>query len=150
MCAYPLSVGCREGEDRLNLLNAIAAVVTVASFFLAAWQHRASRRAIRTERERIALQAERLDTALRAAISNSETADLIVQRAKENDATTAELQNIARILRMNSALLARQLQQEQQLLSGWTFGQLMDSSTSASSDPASSLLPPPTMNGAPD
>jgi hypothetical protein len=106
----------------VNVLNVIAAIATCAAFLLAAWQFFTSRRKEATERERIALQRERLRTASIAAFAGAEGMDLIVQRTKDDDVTLAEIQNIARVLRRNLVLLGHQLEQEDRLLKGWEFG----------------------------
>ncbi|MFJ5267114.1 hypothetical protein [Streptomyces sp. NPDC088358] len=117
---------CGRGRT-LNWINAVAGVVTIASFLLAAWQFRTTQRAQRTERERIAQQRERLQTAVSAAVAGAEAANLIVQRSKDEFVRPEELGNIARITRMNLALVARQLQEERSRLSNWQFGQLVTS-----------------------
>ena len=111
----------------MNALNAVAAVATVAACLLALWQFMDSRRAVQTERERIAEQKERLRTALSAAKAGAEAADLIVQRAKDETVTVDELQNIARMSRRHLALLVHQLEDERSLLAGWKFGRLTTS-----------------------
>ena len=95
-----------------NVIAAISAVIAALGLFLAAIQFTSSRQRIRTERERLAQQEERLQTAYSAARMGIESADLIVQRAKDKDATLAELQNIARVLRGSLAILAKQLDTE--------------------------------------
>ena len=122
-------------------LNAAAAIVTVASFFLAIWQFLASRRARATEREKIAQQRERLRTAVSAAVAGAEAADLIVQRSKDSSATPAELASIARIARMNLTLVARQLEDERALLAGWQYGRLTTSSPASAAVPSGSTSP---------
>ncbi|MER7490564.1 hypothetical protein ABTY20_32725 [Streptomyces sp. NPDC126497] len=115
----------------MDWINAVAGVVTIASFLLATWQFRTARRVQRTERERIAQQRERLQTATSAAVAGAEAANLIVQRAKDPSTTIAELQNIARLARMNLALVARQLEEERSRLDGWQFGRLVTSGPGA-------------------
>ncbi|MFF7176407.1 hypothetical protein ACIP8U_25965 [Streptomyces pseudovenezuelae] len=117
---------CGRGRT-LNWINAVAGVVTIGSFLLAVWQFRSTQRAQRTERERIAQQRERLETAVSAAVAGAEAANLIVQRSKDEFVTPDELGNIARITRMNLALVARQIQEERSRLSNWQFGQLVTS-----------------------
>jgi type III secretion system FlhB-like substrate exporter len=114
----------------MDLLNAVAAVTTCAAFLLAVWQFLTSRRKEATERERIALQRERLRNAAYVAASGAEAADLIVQRSKTQDVTIGEIQTAARMLRRNLSLLADQLQQEDRLLSGWRFGHFLMQSLS--------------------
>jgi type III secretion system FlhB-like substrate exporter len=122
----------------MDVINLMAATATVAAFLLAIWQYAQTRRKEMTERERVALQRERLRMAIIAAVSGAETADLIVQRSKDSTVTVAELQNIARVLRGNLGLLARQLEQEERLLGEWKFGQFyMQSQRRSDSDEAS-------------
>lgn len=115
----------------MDALNAVAAVVTVAAFLLAAWQFWVARRIEQTERERIAQQSERLRTAEVVAVAGAEAADLIVQRGKDPAVTVAELQSIARVARLNLGLLARQLEAERSILAGWQVGRLTTSSAPA-------------------
>jgi hypothetical protein len=103
----------------VNLLNGLAAVATVVSLLLAVWQFLAARHIKQNERERIAQQHERLRTAVSAAIAGAETADLIIQRGKEEGVTVQELQNLARTMRLQLSLLARQLEYERSILGEW-------------------------------
>jgi hypothetical protein len=96
-----------------NVIATISAVIAAAGVFLAAIQYMENKRRTRTERERLAAQEERLRTAVAAAQVGSQSADLIVQRAKEPDASVTELQNIARILRGTLKVLAEQLSDEE-------------------------------------
>jgi uncharacterized protein HemX len=95
-----------------NVIAAISAAIAALGLCLAAIQFTNGRQRTRTERERLAQQEERLQTAFSAARVGIESADLIVQRAKDKDATLAELQNIARVLRGSLAILAKQLDTE--------------------------------------
>lgn len=119
----------------MGALNVAAAIATVASLFVALWQYLVARHAKLTERERVIMQRERLRTAVAEAMQGAETADMIVQRAKEQDVTIEELQNIARIIRGNLTLLTKQLMYERSLLAGWRVGHLMKS------DPPPDALP---------
>ncbi|HEX8630239.1 MAG TPA: hypothetical protein VF755_18940 [Catenuloplanes sp.] len=126
----------------MDVVDIIAAVATCLALALAAYQYLETRRVRTTERERIAFQRERLRTALAATVVGAETADLIVQKGKQDDATIAELQNMARILRGNLAVIARQLQGSEQMLQGWEVGRL----SMMSEPPRNPQLP----GGAPD
>jgi hypothetical protein len=95
-----------------NVIATISTVIAGAGVFLAAIQYLENKRRTRTERERLAGQEERLRTAVTAAHVGSQSADLIVQRAKEPDVSVTELQNIARILRGTLEVLAEQLSDE--------------------------------------
>jgi len=106
----------------MDYINIIAAIVTVAAFVFAIWQYIDSRHRAATERERIAMQRERLRGASSTAVACAEAANLIVQRGKNSDATTVELQNIARVLRGSLLLLGRELDREDHILGIWEFG----------------------------
>ncbi|GAA0967579.1 hypothetical protein [Actinocorallia libanotica] len=111
----------------MNPLAGAAAVITICSFLLALWQFLDARRTRQSERERIAGQSERLQTAVAAAIGGAETADLIVQRARAG-ATVTELRTIAKTMRVHMELLARQLEREHSLLEDWEPGRMTRSS----------------------
>jgi hypothetical protein len=95
-----------------DIIALVTTVVAVLSLCLAALQYIDGRRRVRTEREGLAAQRERLRTAVTAARIGAGTADLVVQRAKAADVTTVELQNIARTLRGSLHILASQLEDE--------------------------------------
>lgn len=97
-----------------DLIATISAVIAALSLAVATFQFLETRRRGRDERDRLAAQEERLRVAVGVASAGAESADLIVQRAKDRDATKAELQNLARLLRGNLALLAEQLYAEGQ------------------------------------
>lgn len=118
----------------MDSLNLAAALATVAAFLLALWQFLGARHRAQTEAERIALQRERLRNSARVAIASAEVADLVVQRTKDPNVTMPELQNIARTLRMNLSLLAKQLGQEDRHLANWHYGQLIQSSQEVTKD----------------
>ncbi len=95
-----------------NIIAVVSAVIAAVGVAVAVIQYTEGKRRVRSERERLAAQEERLRTAVTAATLGMESADLIVQRAKEDDATLPELQNIARVLRGALAVLAEQLNDE--------------------------------------
>jgi uncharacterized protein HemX len=105
--------------DTSDIIAAVSAAIAALGLALAALQFISGRQRIRTERERLAQQQERLRTAVSAAYVGMESADLIVQRAKEGDATLLELQNIARVLRGSLAVLSRQLDDESNQIAEW-------------------------------
>jgi hypothetical protein len=90
----------------------VSAAIAALSLFVALLQYLDVRRRGAAERERLAQQRERLRTSVSAATMGVLTADLMVQRAKEDDATLVELQNLARVLRGNLNILATQLDDE--------------------------------------
>jgi len=79
------------------------------------------------EEERVASQKTRLQLAVATARSNAEVANLLVQRSKDAEVSPAELGNVGRILRGHLSLLAKQLENEDELLSNWSFGSLLSS-----------------------
>jgi uncharacterized protein HemX len=95
-----------------NVIALVSAIVAALGLCLAATQYVEGKHRTRTERERLAAQRERLRTAVTAAKVGAATADLVVQRAKDANVTTAELQSIARTLRGSLLLLASQLENE--------------------------------------
>jgi hypothetical protein len=107
----------------LNIFNVVAGLASIVGFGLAAWQFQHARSRAANERVKVVMQRERLDSAFTAAISAAQGADVMVQRAKAESATVAELQSIARVLRGNLLLLSRQLEQEKKIVDAWNFGQ---------------------------
>lgn len=102
-----------------NTIAAISAFIAALGLVIAFMQFRDKRRAAETEAARLAQQQERLRTAASGAMAAAETADTIVQRAKEGDATVSELQSMARVLRQTVSLLASQLSDEDQEVKAW-------------------------------
>jgi uncharacterized protein HemX len=96
-----------------DIIAIATAVIAALSLGVAALQFLDGRRRKRTEAEQLAAQEERLRTALTAATIAANSADSIVQRAKEKDVTIAELQNMGRLLRGTLTVLANQLNDEQ-------------------------------------
>lgn len=111
----------------MNELDIAAAIATVAAFILAGWQYIESRRRIRTERERLVLQRERLRSMAVAATAAVDTADYLVQRSKDESAPQEELTSVARVMRGQLSLVVGQLNQEERLITGWRTGHLIDS-----------------------
>jgi uncharacterized protein HemX len=109
----PCVIGVRHVSGS-EITAIVSAVIAALGLSLAAIQYLEARRRTQTERERLAAQEERLKTAVTAATLGVESADLIVQRAKEDDATLAEIQNIARVLRGSLSVLEQQLHDEGQ------------------------------------
>ncbi len=107
----------------MDTINVGAAIVTVAAFAFALWQHAHRRHVEDLERMKVATQRERLRGSANCAVAAASAANLIVQRAKEPGTTVLELQNIARVLRSDLLLLARHLQSEEHVLQQWRFGQ---------------------------
>jgi type III secretion system FlhB-like substrate exporter len=121
-----------SAQDWISIVSVAAAA---GSAVVATLQYLDSRRRSKTEAVRLAEQGERLRAALGGAVGALEVADQIVQRAKANDTTVAELQNIARALRQVLVQLAKQLDSEDRLVSN-RIDQL------TSSNPRAHPLPP--------
>jgi hypothetical protein len=86
----------------MNLPNVVAIIglfISVGSLSVAVVEHLALRNRKRTESEMLAKQSERLRAALIGAARAEQTADRIVQRSKDGDATLIELTILARVLR---------------------------------------------------
>lgn len=90
----------------------VAATIAAGSLVVAGLQYLLARRKAATESDRLASQAERLRTAYTAAQAAVQSMNLIVQRAKDKDATIVELQNLARLARGTLTLLADHLDTE--------------------------------------
>jgi hypothetical protein len=99
-----------------DVIAVVSAVIAALTLGVAALQYLDAKRRRKTEAERLAAQHERLRTAVSAAVVAANSADLIVQRAKADDVSIAELQNIARVLRGTLSTLASQLDHEQKEL----------------------------------
>jgi hypothetical protein len=95
-----------------NVIAIVAAVVASLRLFVAALQYLDNRRRKRSEREILAQREERLRTAEMAAVMAARTADLIVQRGKENKVDRSALTDFARILRGDLVVLAKHLSDE--------------------------------------
>lgn len=82
-----------------NVATVISLLIGAGGLLLAVIEHWELRNRKRTEGETLAQQSERLRAALIVAAGAEQSADRIVQRSKDGDATLAELTNLARILR---------------------------------------------------
>lgn len=103
-----------------DIIAVVTAVIAALSLGVAALQYVDGKRRKRTEQEQLAAQEERLRTALAAATIAANSANSIVQRAKEKDVTIAELQNMGRLLRGTLTVLANQLNDEQRAVAART------------------------------
>lgn len=106
----------------MDTFNIVVGIIGMLGFGLAIWQYVDSRNQRRSEQERLAVQASRNHSAIRAAIVGAQITDMIVQRAKENAVTTAELQNLARAARGTLLTLAFDLEEESKVLDAWRVG----------------------------
>jgi hypothetical protein len=109
----------------MDIFNIIAGSVTIIAFALAVWQYQTARNASARSRERMALQQQKNESALRTAIIGAQNANLIVQRAKDENVTVAELQTIARSTRGILLYLAQELESQSKVLAAWRFGKEM-------------------------
>jgi hypothetical protein len=109
----------------MDTFNIIAGSVGIIAFALAVWQYQAARNASARSRERMALQQQKNESALRTAIIGAQNANLIVQRAKCENVTVAELQSIARSTRGILLYLAQELESQAKVLEAWRFGRDM-------------------------
>jgi hypothetical protein len=128
-------------ENRMNKLELAAAIATIGAFILAGWQYSGTRQRIRTERERLVLQRERLRSIAVAATAAADTADYLVQRSKEDSAPREELTSVARVMRGQLSLVVEQLNQEERLVVGWRPGHLIDSRRPLAAPEATSASP---------
>ena len=127
----------------MSELDITAAFATIGAFVLAGWQYAEGRRRLRTERERLALQRERLRSMTVAAAGAVDTADYLVQRAKDAASPREELTSIARVMRGQLGLVVGQLNTEERLITQWRPGHLVDSTRPlpAASVPAPASVP---------
>ena len=106
----------------MQTFNVIAGIVSIIAFGLAIWQTLEARRMKQLERERLDSQLRRNRSVLKSAVTGAQTADLIVQRAKENNVTVHELQSLARAIRGSLLFLASELDDQHSVLKAWRFG----------------------------
>ena len=112
-----------------DVFNIVVGVVGILAFVLAVWEHfrRKAERAI--EAERVRTQEARNKSAIRMAVTGAQTADLIVQRAKNPNSTKEELQSLARSTRGLLLYLASELEDQATVLASWEFGKSVTSSS---------------------
>lgn len=113
-----------EAQDWVSVVSGVAGTVGVC---LAFFEFFRSRKNEETHRERLALLGERVGGAQAAAQAAADSADLIVQRSKDDNATLAELGNLARVARGNLVVLVDRLDEESNRLGQWSVGSTMDS-----------------------
>ncbi|WP_327106828.1 hypothetical protein [Nonomuraea glycinis] len=94
------------------LITVAPTVVAVLSLGLALAQFLTARRTKQSDREKIVQQAEMLRMAANSAVMNAEMAQLIIRRIEEDDITVKEIQNIARIIRLQMRTLTNELEEE--------------------------------------
>jgi len=112
----------------VDAFNLVAAASSILALAFAVWQYAKARQERAREEERLAAQNRAVKAALGAALAGAHASDLIVQRAKDPDATVRELQNLARVARGVAFSLASQLEEQSALLRQWEFGQRMTQS----------------------
>lgn len=103
----------------MDAFSLLASVVTFAAFGIALWQVSDARKQAAIRRLQLQEQQRRNASTIRAALIGAQTADLIVQRAKGQDATIGELQSLARITRQTLLSLAAELEGEAKVLRSW-------------------------------
>lgn len=96
-----------------DVIALVSVVIAGLSVLIASLQYLDNRRKKKSEGEVIAQHRERLRTAEAAAELAARTADMLIQRAKSEDVTNLEIQNVARVLRGSLLVLAKQLRDEQ-------------------------------------
>lgn len=122
---------------QMDIFNVIAGAVSILAFFVALVEVIRGRSKEARHRERMAMQQQRNESALRSAILGAQNANLIVQRAKEADVTVAELASLARSIRGTLLYLASDLEGQSKVLSAWAFGRNL----TISSPPESKDIP---------
>jgi hypothetical protein len=129
-----LSCGLNWGIMLNTSITMFAGLATGAGFFLALWEYLDNRRKKVVEAERVVLQSQRLDISANTAVALTEAADAIVQAAKKPaknaadlESVVSEMQILARVVRMQGELLAKQLDSEKRTLDNWRYGSLITS-----------------------
>lgn len=108
-----------------SLRELLLGVISVASFAFALWRYHESRVTKETEKGKIAASAQRIRQASSSARIIAYSADLIVQRCKQQDVPLSEVQNLARTVRANAIVLLEELRREKTRLEDWKYGKLV-------------------------
>jgi len=111
----------------VTTFNVITGIVTLASFAWALWQAYRNRRNEVAESAKATMELERIRQSASDVMAAAQTVNMVVQRAKESDVTTAELANLARVARGQLLIIANTLSQEEERLSQWEYGQIFES-----------------------
>jgi hypothetical protein len=119
----------------LDLFNILAGAVGIVAFVFAIWEHYRHRAERIADEERAKAMEARNRSALRMAVAGAQTADLIVQRAKDEDSSKAELQNIARALRGIMLTLGAELEDQQKVSKAYRFGRAATRSSGRETSP---------------
>jgi hypothetical protein len=105
-------------------ISAITAVLSLAfAVFVFLYSHVIKR----LEETKAKALAKSVDSIRLVALSALEVSNLIVQRAKDDNITVAELQNLARSVRTQLHIVASALEQDEKIISRWKYGKALDS-----------------------
>lgn len=111
----------------MTAFNVITGLVTVASFALALWQMQRNKRNEVAEAAKATMELERIRQSASDVMAAAQTVNMVVQRAKESDASPAELANLARVARGQLLIIANTLSKEEERLSQWEYGRVFES-----------------------
>jgi hypothetical protein len=106
----------------VEAFNLVMALVGGIASCIAIWQFVEARQKSAREKERLAVQLSRNDVALRSAVLGAQMADTMVQRAKQDDVTIAEMQNLARVIRGSLLALTLELEEQHKVIEMWSAG----------------------------
>jgi len=111
----------------LDLLNVIFGAISAVAFLFSVYQYVVSRKNENVENAKIREQQERLRGVKYVAVTAIEAANQVVQRSKDGTVTLDELRTLGRLARGNIEIILRQLEIEDEKLSQWEYGRMMQS-----------------------
>lgn len=122
----------------IDTFNVVAGIISIVAFFLAVYEYLKRRSERARDEDRLRMQEDRSRSAIRLAVAGAQTVDLIVQRAKDPDTATAELQSLARSARGTLLFLASEIESHAELLEAWRIGKEFTTSNPPDDDPTAS------------
>ena len=110
-----------------NIWEVIGAIAGVLSFVFAVYLHFKSKSEQITEKVKLQIYRQRLADLHSQLIATMHSIDAIVQIGKQDGASIAMLQNVARIARGNLFVSIKKIEKEREYLKSWQYGKLVES-----------------------
>ena len=110
-----------------NFWEIVGSIAGALSFVLAVYVYIKSKSDQITEKAKIQIYKQRLSVLHSQLIATMHSIDAVVQIGKEENASVAMLQNLARIARGNLYVSIKKIEKERELLKSWRYGKMVES-----------------------
>lgn len=110
-----------------NFWEITGAIAGAFSFIFAVYTYYKTKSEKLTEKAKLEIYKQRLANLHSQLIATMHSVDAIVQIGKQEEASIAMLQNIARIARGNLYVSIKKLEKEREYLKSWQYGKMVES-----------------------